>query len=97
MQVYGYELSPEQLKAMQEVAQKPKFFTRELVDAALKTGVPKKGTGEHWNRSPAKHAATTLIQKLKRAGEVIQKREGLWARVSANDEQFNPAPTLELA
>ena len=97
MQVYGYELTPEQLAAMQEVAQKPKFFTKELVNAALKTGVPAKGVGENWNRYPAKHAASTIIQKLKKAGEIIQKREGLWARVSANDEQFSPAPTLELA
>ena len=62
----------------------------------MRNGIPKKGVGEHWNRNPAKHAASMLIQKLKKAGEIVQKREGVWARAT-NDEQYDPAPSPEVA
>lgn len=96
MIVYGVLVPAQVEAAMVQVASQDKFRTSDVVAEAVRQGLPLRGRGEHWNRSPAKHAASTVIQRLKRFGVIKQLREGVWAR-AANDAAYETTPEPEAA
>lgn len=80
MVAYGVQLTTEQESAIEYACSSDKFLTADVVKAAVKVGVPLKGRGEHFNRNPAKQAATQIIQRMKKASRIRQLREGVWVR-----------------